>query len=187
MKNNRKFLIIFILSVVIACVYCYIKSYYSVNNKITENKHNNIKLNCNDFSKSFKKSKSITIENNTSNVKVYSLKWTDIENTLEYQDKFLYEIKCEGSNCKDISPSQIPAFDFTLFTDIYIEMHNKQKYTITFSYKGNKDEYGYFKGKLVVEEEIIDKQKYETYINERNKRVENMDKVIKEYQKLDDK
>ena len=56
-----------------------------------------------------------------------------------------------------------------------------------FTYKGNKDEYGYFKGKLVVEEEKTDEQKYDNYMKEREQKIKNMDKVIKEYQKLDDK
>lgn len=185
MKNKK--IIIFLLFILIVSICYYIKNSHTLNNRIKVDKHNGIKLDCNDFSKQFKKSKTITIENNTSNVKVYSLKWINVENTLGYQDKFLYEIKCEGNDCNDITPSQIPVFDFTLFSDIYIEMYSKQKYTITFTYKGPRDEYGYFKGKLEAQEEITNKQEYETYIKERTQKIESMDKVIKEYQKLDDK
>lgn len=185
MKNIK--IVICLLLIIALGIYCYIKNYYSFNNEIITVNYSGIELNCNNFTKTFEYTKTIMVENNTDNVKVYSLKWIDVENTLIYQDKFLYEIECDGNNCNTVASSQIPIFDFTLLSDIYIEISDKQKYTITFTYKGEKDEYGYFKGKFIIKDEIINKQKYEEYIKKRNQRIKNMDKVMKEYQKLDDK
>lgn len=157
------------------------------NNISIMNGQNDFVINYDKFTKHFKNRQIIKLENKSQNVQVISIKWQDVENTLQYQNKFLYEIKCEGPNCNNISQSQVPVSGFTLLSDVYIDPGITQSYTISFSYKGKNDETGHFKGKLVIENEIKDVSRYERYVKERTKKMKNMDKVIKEYQKLDDK
>ncbi len=130
-----------------------------------------------DFSKKFTDTRTITIKNNTGNVKVYSLRWRNMINTIKEQNLFLYEIKCEGYECKSITPSQIPPVDVPIFSDIYLEAMQSQKYTIKFIYKGS-EKGAKFSGDLVIEEGVRDKEYYKRYMEGREAAVDRHKKIV---------
>ena len=146
-----------------------------------------INRNYTDFSKHFTDKQIIHVENKSDELKVLSVKWIDVENTLKYKNKFLYEISCEGVKCSSISLSQMPDFDFSLFSNVYLEPGYDQYYTVKFSYIGPKDEKGYFKGKFVVKEEIADKKQYEEFMEQRKAKSEWRERIIKKDSDADNK
>lgn len=126
-----------------------------------------------DFSKKFTDTRTITIRNNTKDFKIYSLRWKNLNNTLKKQNLFLYEIKCEGDSCQTISPSQIPPSNANVivFSDIFLEMKQEQKFTIKFIYKGSEKD-AKFSGDLVIEEGVVNKELYKMYTTTHEKHLE---------------
>ena len=129
----------------------------------------------NNFKKKFADTKTITIRNHTREVKVYSIKWVMVNNTLKKQNKLLYELSCEGDGCVTISPSQVPAADGLVISDIYLESGKAHEYTVKIKYDGSEKDAS-FTGKLILEKEITDQRKYEKYMRERANRIESVNK-----------
>lgn len=127
----------------------------------------------NNFKKPFTDTKTITIRNHTRDVKVYSIKWVMVNNTLKKQNKFLYELSCKGDGCAKISPSQIPGADSLAIPDIYLESGKAHEYTIRIKYTGSEKNVN-FSGKLILEKEVTDQKKYEQYLRKRASRIQNV-------------
>ena len=138
------------------------------------------------FSKPFEDTRVIRVMNNSSTVRSITLKWVMVSNNLKKQNKFLYDISCEGDNCLSITPSQVPVADSTIFTDIYLESFRKQEYTIKLKYTGS-EKNASFSGKLIIEEEITDQKKYDNYLRERSKRITAFDEHVESVQDMDKK
>ena len=185
-KDKKKLVILIVLILIIVWIIIFINN--RKNTKELDIKYSYDKeINYTKFTKHFDDKETIKIVNNTDKVKVYSIKWINVENTLKYQNKFLYEISCEGDNCNTISPSQMPVADFPLFIDIYLNKYQKQKYTIKFKYKGKKDTKGFFKARFVVEEGITDQEKYDKFIKEEQGKLKAADRMNKDSQEKDNK
>lgn len=174
---------------IIVCLVAYIITINSASfttNLHAKDKEVVIPFNYNNFNKKFKEKIKLKIESNPNKLKVISIKWSSVENTVKYANRFLYEITCEGSKCNSVSFSQIPAFDFTLFSNIYIEPGYDQEYTIKIIYNGKNDSLGYFKGEIIAVEEIADQQKYEEFLKERESKRKYRENLAKKSQELDD-
>lgn len=194
-KVKNKYIVLSVIMIIITAIPIIIYT-TGINNKfsLTEKKDDilvnykyDVVRNYSDFSKHFSDKQIIHIENKSDKLKVISLKWDDVENTLKYQDKFVYEISCEGVKCNSIAESQMPAYSFTLFSDVYIESGYDQLYTIKFSYNGPKDDEGHFKGKFIVKEEITDKKKYEEFMEQRKSKSEWREQIIRKDSDADNK
>lgn len=115
--------------------------------------------------------------NNSDTLISVTMKWVMVDNKLKDQNKFLYEISCKGDNCMSITPSQVPVADSPVFTDMYIELYNRQEYTIKIKYTGS-EKNASFRGKLIIEEEITDQKKFDDYKKERAKKInESLSKI----------
>lgn len=182
-KNLIKKLIVllFLVFIFVICIICV---------KCNEQKivySDTVQLNYNDFTKHFSDRYDIKIKNDSDNVRVYSIKWIDIKNTVLFQNKFLYELTCEDIDCKEISPSQMPVSGFNLIHDIFVEPKSEIIYSIRITYKGKADKKGSFKGQLVSEKGVTDQIKYEDYMKQRESKQKFLEKATKEMQDLDDK
>ncbi len=188
--ENRRYILLILLVIIIIVIsinyYNYMKQ--DNNSLIIDYKYDNGKTNYINFENNFKEKQTIKIRNNSSEVKVFSIKWINVKNTLQFQDKFLYKLSCKGSICNqsDFPYLQVPNSDITLLADVYLEIHQEQSFFVSFVYSGFEDSKGYFKGKLVVEEGITDYKKNEEYMKQRAAKKESMNKTIEEYQKMDD-
>ncbi len=189
-SQNKHYVLLIVLSIFVIVIsanyYKYMK--YDNNKLLINYRYNNGETNYTNFTSNFKDKQIIKIKNNSNDVKVLSIKWVNIKNTLSLQDKFLYKISCKGSICNqsDFPYLQVPNSDIVLLQDIYIEMNQEQSFFISFSYNGFGDDKGYFKGKLVVDEEVTDYQKKEEYLKQRKAKKAFIKKAIKENQNMDD-
>lgn len=138
-KENKKIVII-VAAVVIVIIIIFIllsgykdnsvdslKTTYSDGKTITYSK----------FTKKFKETRTITIENTSNKQMTYDLRWFKVENTLAKQDDLIYEISCKGDNCQSMASSVLPTSDFPLFVNVKIDSNKKQVYTISLRYKGS--------------------------------------------------
>ena len=140
LKENKKIAIIaaIIVVVIVAAVVlllCCNKESSASNLKTTYSKGRTITYD--KFSKKFKETRTITLENTSDEPIIYDLRWFKVENTLTKQDKFVYEISCKGDGCQSISPSTLPASDFPLFANIKLDGNKKHVYTISINFKGS--------------------------------------------------
>lgn len=103
----------------------------------------------NDFKKSFTDTRTITVKNNSDESKTFSLEWIEVENALEKQNKFTYEIKCTGDRCAELGKSQVPIASSNVYPQVLIEANKTQVYTIKFNFEGKEDKAN-FKGTLRV-------------------------------------
>lgn len=184
LKNNifnKKIIIPLVLIVFIICI---IEVRYKESKIIYTDV---VVLNYTDFTKHFNDTYNIKIKNDTDGVRAYSIKWIDVKNDAKYQNKFLYEISCDGDNCNAITPSQMPVSGFNLLSNIFVEPDSEKIYTVRITYKGKKDKKGSFKGKLILVEGVTDQVKYDDYMKRRNLKQEFIEKAAKELQDLDDK
>lgn len=160
MKKKKK--IIFIIIIVILVIGLFIllwNNYRSKTDYISDLKihYNDGKIiNYHNFNKSFSKKRVITIENRGDKDYTYSLEWMEVKNTLKEQNKFLYEIKCSGDRCAELGKSGVPVASAKVYTQVLIEAHKKQTYTVTFTFTGS-EKNAVFKGNLMIKPQTNEK------------------------------
>ena len=141
LKDNKKVIALLVAAVVMTALLVWFlcsrctSSNYSQDLKVTYSDGEVIKYN--DFSKKFKKTRKITIENTSNKPITYDMRWFNVQNTLTKQDKFTYEINCKGDNCQTSGKSPMPASDFPIFINTIIESKKKLVYTISIEFKGS--------------------------------------------------
>ena len=178
-KNKRTILLLVLLLVILIVIFIFIHEKNKPKVLRLDSSEKIIqKIDVNSFSKNFVKEYKVIVYNNTKSIKTISIGWKNVKNTVD-SNKFLYEISCEGVQCKQMSMSQGPANDFVLFGDIYLGIYDYQTYTIKLVYKGDKKKNVYFKGNLVFKEDLPkDKKAYEQYVKSHNMRKNNIDKFV---------
>ena len=106
------------------------------------------------FEKDFTTEKTITVKNESKENKTFSLEWEGVENSLQKQNNFTYEIKCTGPRCATLGTSQVPVAGFKVFPQVLIEAGKTQTYTVSLKYKGSEKNVS-FKGSLKVYSEKV--------------------------------
>ena len=115
--------------------------------KVTYKSGKNIVID--NFSHDFTATKEIVVENTSKEYITYSIDWKNVNNTLNKQSSFIYEIKGTGNNVGNLKASQVPVESSNLFSSLMISPNKRHVYKITFNYdKGILSDKGYFKGYL---------------------------------------
>lgn len=149
--------VVVIVAVIIGLIVKQINKTETMNDlKITYKDGQTIKFS--NFSKDFTEQKTITVTNTSKENKTFSLEWEGVENNLEKQNNFTYEIKCTGDRCATLGTSQVPVAGFKVYQQVLIEPGKTQTYTIVFSYKGSEKKVS-FEGRLKVYSEKVKEEK----------------------------
>lgn len=186
--NNKKlvFAIIAVLLVIVVVLVVVLKggSNKNVINDLKVKYSNGEEIKFKNFKKSFTEKRTITVENTSDENRTYSLEWADVSNTLKKQNVFTYTIKGEGDRAAELGKSQVPVAGAVVFTQVLVEAHKTQTYTIEFKYDNSKGESdAKFNGKLKVYSEVVDKKKIEA---QEKKERERMEKEMEEQRKADE-
>ena len=149
---KKHILIIIIIAIIFICtgIFClyYITKDTKYNINDLEIKYiNGDIINIKNISSSYEKE--IIITNKSSELKTYSLEWTDISNNFVNQDKFLYTITGEGARSASLGKSQVPNTSSKIFNSVAILGGVTHTYKIKFIYLGGTSN-NKFTGKLKV-------------------------------------
>lgn len=187
LEKYKKSIYIVVVVLIVLLGILFISSHSNIKNE----KMNDLKihysngktLKFNSFKKKFTKEYTITVENTSKENKTYSLEWVKVDNGLNAQNKFLYEITCEGDRCATLGKSQVPVTGATVYTQVLIEAGKKQTYTVKFTYDGSEKK-SKFNGTLQVYSEEVDQKKIE---EQEKKEREKIEKELEEQTKKDSK
>ena len=171
--NNKKYFVIILVSmIVIIIVLCLLSlkaksTEKTVSGGLEVDYGRDEIINFENISSGFSEQIDITITNKTDELKIYSLSWYNLTNSVKDQQNFLYKISCDGYDCNGFGDSQVPAFDSDIFTDVFLEPNFHHKYTITFTYNGSSNKQT-FSGKLVANQNITDRAKVVEKLKQRD-------------------
>lgn len=170
-NNTKYFVIILIAMILVFSVLCFMSfrtgGHFSTSSGDLEVDYGrNEIIEFKNINNGFSKQIDITVSNDSDDLKIYSLSWYNLNNSLADQQNFLYQIKCDDYECPHFDNSQVPSFDSDIFTDVFLEGHFKHKYKIIFTYNGSGNKQT-FSGKLVVNQSITDRDKVIEKLKER--------------------